>query len=262
MKNSKVTKIRKELKKNAKQNNKKTSKGKVFLLTTLFLILVIFSVYLITQNKFAIKNIVIKGNTKYNIEELNSKINCKGKNIFTISISNIENSLKSYPYIEKTVVYKKIPDEVFVNIVERKPKYYAINDKKNDIVILDKEGVILESITKDLFAYDTFLLEGISFDDEIKYGEKINNVDLSKLTALENVLEEYNKQKIEKKITNIKFDSYKLVLTLDEKIKVKIEESKELEYKVRFLKKILHEIEDVPSEIDMTLDSPLYKKIS
>lgn len=261
MKKSRVTKIRKELKKGTKTKNK-TSKGKIILLITVLLVITIFSVYLVTQNKFVVKTVNVKGNTKYNLEEIIKKSNCLNKNIFTISINDVEKNLKTYPYVEKVIMYKKIPNEIFITITERKPTYYVLNSKENNIVILDKNGIILESIPKDTFSYDTFLIQGINFDDKIKYGEKINSVDLSKLVALENILNEYNNQKIDKKITNIEFDSYKIILTLDEKIKVKIEDTKELEYKMRFLKKILYEIEDVPSEIDMTLDSPLYKKIA
>ena len=260
MKKSKVTKIRKELKKVNTVKPKKNLTFKFLILIFILLILAGDMAYLIINHKLDVTKVTIKGNTKYKTEEISKKLNIKNRNIITLSISEIEEKLKVYPYIEKAITYKKIPNEIFITIEERKPKYYVLNETSNEIVILDKNGIALESMAKDIFTYEEPLIRGMLFPKKIKYGEKINEVEYSKIVAIDKILTEYTKQNIDRKITAIDFDSYKIILTLNDKLKVVMEETKELEYKIRFLKKILLEVDDAPGKIDMTLESPLYSK--
>lgn len=260
MKKSKVTKIRKELKKVNTPPPKKHTTLKFMIILVVLLGILSALGYAIYTNKFDVSKVTIKGNTKYTTEEISKTINVKGKNILTVSIGDIENKLKIYPYIGKAITYKKLPNEIYITIEERKPKYYILNSKNNEIVILDEIGIALESIKAEVFAQDNPLIKGMVLPEKIKYGEKINEVEYSKIIAIQHILDEYENKKIDRKITTIDFDAYKIILTLDDKLKVVIEDNKELEYKMRFLKNILLKVDDSEAEIDMTLDSPLYKK--
>ena len=106
---------------------------------------------------------------------------------------------------------------------------------------------------------DEMLVYGITFADEIIFGEKINEIDYSKILTYLNVKKEYDKSGIGMTITKVSFENSLTTLTLDDKLIVKFPNEIELEYKMNFLKGI---IEKLPAEsvgvIDMTKDKPIF----
>lgn len=118
------------------------SKGKSIVYLFLIAIVIIF-LLLIGSRIFIVKKITITGNKRLssnNIIKLSGIIT--GQNIFTINMKNIRNNLESDPYMEVTDIQRKLPSNINIMIMERKPA--AVIEYFGSYIVMDKEGYILE----------------------------------------------------------------------------------------------------------------------
>jgi len=74
----------------------------------------------------------------------------------------------------------------------------------------------------------------------------------------EKIEQVYEEAKIKEKITSVRFENSKVILTLDYKIEVVAEEQKDLDYKMKFLKEILKEVSGRSGKIDITQEKPTF----
>ena len=182
-----------------------------------------------------------------------------GKNIFIEFFSYNKENINKFPYLSDINLNIKLPNKIQLNVSERTSKYLAYDKEKNKFFKIDGEGYILEEGKIEEKTEDEMLVYGITFADEIIFGEKINEIDYSKILTYLNVKKEYDKSGIGMTITKVSFENSLTTLTLDDKLIVKFPNEIELEYKMNFLKGI---IEKLPAEsvgvIDMTKDKPIF----
>ena len=105
------------------------------------------------------------------------------------------------------------------------------------------------------------LLFGINFDDVIELGQCLTTLESSKLTEYEKIKDVYDKTEINAKITSVEFIGNEVIITLNDKLNVKVKDNIELGYKISFLKTILKEIGVVSGTLDMTQENPTYSAI-
>lgn len=247
-----------------KRKIKKKKKGKkAFIIILIFLIIGVLAsgcYLLFTSSTFDVSEVELNGTEHYTKEEIMSSLDISlGKNIFIEFFSYNKENINKFPYLSDINLNIKLPNKIQLNVSERTSKYLAYDKEKNKFFKIDGEGYILEEGKIEEKTEDEMLVYGITFADEIIFGEKINEIDYSKILTYLNVKKEYDKSGIGMTITKVSFENSLTTLTLDDKLIVKFPNEIELEYKMNFLKGI---IEKLPAEsvgvIDMTKDKPIF----
>ena len=247
-----------------KRKIKKKKKGKkAFIIILIFLIIGVLAsgcYLLFTSSTFDVSEVELNGTERYTKEEIMSSLDISlGKNIFIEFFSYNKENINKFPYLSDINLNIKLPNKIQLNVSERTSKYLAYYKEKNKFFKIDGEGYILEEGKIEEKTEDEMLVYGITFADEIIFGEKINEIDYSKILTYLNVKKEYDKSGIGMTITKVSFENSLTTLTLDDKLIVKFPNEIELEYKMNFLKGI---IEKLPAEsvgvIDMTKDKPIF----
>lgn len=247
-----------------KRKIKKKKKGKkAFIIILIFLIIGVLAsgcYLLFTSSTFDVSEVELNGTERYTKEEIMSSLDISlGKNIFIEFFSYNKENINKFSYLSDINLNIKLPNKIQLNVSERTSKYLAYDKEKNKFFKIDGEGYILEEGKIEEKTEDEMLVYGITFADEIIFGEKINEIDYSKILTYLNVKKEYDKSGIGMTITKVSFENSLTTLTLDDKLIVKFPNEIELEYKMNFLKGI---IEKLPAEsvgvIDMTKDKPIF----
>lgn len=247
-----------------KRKIKKKKKGKkAFIIILIFLIIGVLAsgcYLLFTSSTFDVSEVELNGTERYTKDEIMSSLDISlGKNIFIEFFSYNKENINKFPYLSDINLNIKLPNKIQLNVSERTSKYLAYDKEKNKFFKIDGEGYILEEGKIEEKTEDEMLVYGITFADEIIFGEKINEIDYSKILTYLNVKKEYDKSGIGMTITKVSFENSLTTLTLDDKLIVKFPNEIELEYKMNFLKGI---IEKLPAEsvgvIDMTKDKPIF----
>lgn len=250
---------------NSTKKLSKNKKLKVFVYW--FFVLIILAVmgfviyYLTTDAKFNVSKIIVSKCEKYTSEEIIEASGLQlGQNIFKISKSEIISKIEQLPYVESCKIDRNLPSVLKLNVKERTGKYVAYAKDSGQYVRIDKAGVILEVIDINKMEEET-LLFGINFDDIIELGQCLTDLELTKLTTYEKIREIYDANEIQATITSVEFSDSYVILSLNDKLNVKIKDNSELEYKISFLKTILKEIDGVSGTLDMTQENPTYSAI-
>ena len=241
-----------------KRKKKSTFK---FLFIIFVLTLVIISIYLLLKHqKFNIIGYNLEGTEKYTANQITEKVGIKvGENIFLQILSCDKEKIKEFPYIEKVNFDLHLPNVLSINVVERIPKYFAYDKEKNTFFKLDANGYILEESNINVKNDNELLLYGVTFDDEVVLGEKINEIDMSKIIVFLEIKDEFEKSKINRNITKVNFENSLTTLTLNDKLNVVFPNNDNLTYKMALLGEILKSIgEDAVGTVDLTKIDPTY----
>lgn len=250
------------------KKSKKKNKAKKFFAIMLFWILILIFVsaigfgiyYIFTSDSLKVKNIKIEKSTYYTNEEILEVADIKeNKNMVFLGRSKIKKKiLNELPYIEE--VKLKIGKESTLRIVvtERISKYVVNNKDTNEYIRLDKHGIMLEKVKSEEILPEEIPFFGLSLDKNEKVGKEIPETEYKKIERFEIINEAYLNSGIDAKVTSVKFENSKIILTLDYKTEVVTEVVYNLEYKMKFLKEILKEVSGKSGKIDLTLDNPTF----
>jgi cell division protein FtsQ len=272
VKNSKTKKESNNYKSKKTKSNSSSEKGKIvykikkrrkikFLIVFLIISFVIIGVsYLLFKTpNFNIKNITIEGNDNISSEEIlkNSNINV-GDNLFLSYFKIDKNKIKSYsPYIESVKTDLQLPDKFKIKIQKRVSKYFAYDKEKNVYYKLDENGYIVELCDKVEMKTNELLVIGITFDNEVVLGQKINEIDYSKVLIYNDIFKEYSKI-FTNKITKVSFENSLTTIYLEDRLQVILPNNTNLKYNLDMLKEIISAIGDQKGVIDMTKNNPTF----
>ena len=182
-----------------------------------------------------------------------------GKNIFIEYFTSDKKAVTTLPYVESIKLKLKLPNGIKIDVVERTSKYFAYDKDNNKFFSLSDDGYILEEVDINNKKNDEILLTGVTFDDEVMLGKKINDTDLSKIGIYKKIEKEFKKDEISGKITKVSFENSLTTITINDKLNIIFPNDTDLEYKMVFLKTILKSIaEDSVGVIDMTKTRPTY----
>lgn len=242
-----------------KKNNRKII-SKIILKTTIFIALFLTIVYLaFSLEIFKIEDITVSGNEKYSSEEIlkNVKIK-KGENIFKELLFGSKDIELSY--ISKADYNISLPNIVNVTVKERYPAYIALDRNTGKYYKIDNDGYLLEECNIES-KNDGLVVEGFVFEEDIKLGDKINEVYLDKLEIFNNIKEMLEKYQIQGNITKVNFSASLTTISLDDKLNITFSNDSNLEYKVSFLKGIISKNgNNLEGYIDMSIENPVYSK--
>lgn len=216
--------------------------------------------YIFTSDNIKAKNIIIENSTYYSEEQILEVAGIEDDaNMVFLGKNKIKKRMLSeLPYIEK--INFKIMDKSTLKIIvtERTAKYVVNNKDTNEYVRIDKHGIMLEKVNAENILPEEIPLFGLSLDKDEKVGKVIPETEFKKIERYEIILEAYETSEIESKITSVKFENSKIILTLDYKTEVITEVVSNLEYKMKFLKEILKEVSGKSGRIDLTQENPTF----
>lgn len=93
---------------------------------------------------FVLENIVIQGQINTPSKDIIEAIGAnKGKPIFSLSISDIKNSLENNPWVKSCIIERRLPNTLYVAIFERKP--LAIWQFNKKLYLIDENGERISS---------------------------------------------------------------------------------------------------------------------
>lgn len=255
-----VEKERKVVKKIPKKPKKKRKIGKLLLVLFLIALLGTGIYLLLTLPTFRVAQITVEGSNTYPKEKIEEVLSLQtGRNLFIEYFTTKKDNISTLSYIDTVKLSFQLPNILQVKVTERAPVYLAFDKEKNRFFWLDKDGYILEETTIDKKKEEQMLLYGITFDDEVTLGEKINEIDLTKIHTFLSIQSEYEKTKLSGKITKVSFENSLTTITLNDKLNIIFPNATEVKYKMTFLKGIIDNIgEDAVGVIDMTKTNPTF----
>ncbi|MEK7562132.1 MAG: cell division protein FtsQ/DivIB [Patescibacteria group bacterium] len=172
----------------------------IFWIFVLFLILFIAAVYFyLFYSGFQIKNIIISGNVKVQSEDIenlvsysiNKKLiglggwNAMSKSIFLTNPPELQSLiLKTFPMIETVLVEKNFPQNISLQINERKPiavfcPSTSSGQASDQCFFIDKNGVVFEEIqntSQDMPILSQMIDDKKAFVGENAIGKDVMNV--------------------------------------------------------------------------------------
>lgn len=252
MDNKQSDKIKKFKTKNKKKNNK------LVLFIVLIVLILIIAGLLFFLPYFNVSEIIVEGNNKYTYDEVVASSNILyTENAFGQAIFTSNKGVLTLPYVDKANVYVVLPNKIKIKVLERSSSYYAFDKEKNKYYRINEEGFILEEANER--QENEIILNGITFDDEVVFGSKINEIDLGKLSIYEKIRDVYLNSSLELPITKVSFENSLTTITLNDKLSVIFPNLTNLKYNVAFLEGIIKNIgEDVSGVIDLNKENPTF----
>lgn len=244
-----------------KNKVKKSNKSKrIVVIVMIFVLVIAAAILLCTLPYFNATIVNVEGTSKYTKEEILQKSGISiNRNIFIQAFSGVSSSINELPYIESANVSLKLPNEIKITVKDRKSMYFAFNEEKNTYYKIDGYGVILEEGNIQEKQNTELLVHGFIFDDEVIFGSKIKEIDISKIEIYDNIKKEFEKNQINGSITKVNFANSLTTITLNDKLNVIFPNDTDIKYKMSFLKSILAKIgEDSSGVIDMTKTNPVF----
>ena len=240
---SKNNVIRKEKnKKSYKKNHKKIKNKKLITFIWCLFFLVLLIVFALKAPIFNIIDIQVEGNEKISKDEIINLSGLKlGENIFKFN-NKIIMKIKENRYIDNVKISRNLPGTVIVQVQERKVRY-KIN-LINSYTYIDSNGYILENSTINL---NVPIIIGFSItENEQMNSERLNIEDLKKLNKIDKIIESVKTINKENEISEITIENEEsFILKMDnERKKIYIGDSTNLNNKVLFLKSILDKEKD------------------
>lgn len=243
-----------------KERKKKRKVARIILFLVIFGAMIAGVYLLLTLKAFNLENVELNETMKYSKEDIVNKAGIEvGKNIFIEYFKSDKKAVTTLPYVESIKLKLKLPNEIKIDVVERTSKYFAYDKDNNKFFSLSDDGYILEEVDINSKKNDEILLTGVTFDDEVMLGKKINDTDLAKIEIYKKIEKEFKKDEISGEITKVSFENSLTTITINDKLNIIFPNDTDLEYKMVFLKTILQSIaEDSVGVIDMTKTRPTY----
>ena len=241
-----------------KKNSIKTA---IVLKITFFIAIILIFIYLLFNLEiFNLVRIEVKGNTKYTDQQIMQNSSLKiGENVFKQLFRSDSNNV-NLSYIAKSRLHYSMPNVIIIDVEERYPMYMALDSNTGNYYKIDNEGYLLEQCELES-KRDELLVEGFTFGDNAKVGEKINEVYIEKLEIYNSIKKEFENFKIEGNITKVNFSKSFTIVTLEDKINIELKNNSNLNYKVSFLKGIMQKNQNnMEGTIDMSVDNPVYSE--
>ena len=233
------TKINKQ--REMEKRKRKKNKNK---LTTLLIIVLILAlgIFLFTSPTFKIKKITVKGNQQVSNDKIIEMAEVKkGDNIFSQLGIVIKVKLKQHGYIEDAQIHKKYPNEIEIEVTERK-KQYKIKTEDESYIYIDEQGYILE-ISKDKLELPIIIGMELT-ENDAQNQKRLDQKDLDKMENVLQIMEQCKRIGILEKITQIQVkDEYVITLDSDE-IKINLGDATNLKNRFDYVNALLKQEKD------------------
>ncbi|GFN35972.1 cell division protein FtsQ [Tepidimicrobium xylanilyticum] len=206
----------------------------------LILIGIIIYLFIFKTDIFNIKRIEVIGNKNLKKDQVIKASLCNiGENIFNISKKNGEASLKRLSYIKEANIKRKLPDKIVIEIVERKE--IAIIPYIGSYIYIDDEGYVLK-IEEQNDEVDLLRIDGIKLENPIEGDNLFHTLADEEMVVFFNYSNSLNLISLMKRVDFA--DKTNVVIELKNGVKVAFGLLDNVKYKLRFLNKIINDIEE------------------
>lgn len=251
-----------------KKKKRKKKKGKYFFifktaLLAFLALIVLCTILVFTLPLFDLKKVEIIGTEKYTAEDIAGSINLKlSENIFiSMFRANKDKVQNEFPYIEDLKIKYRFPNTVRLVVHEREDRYYALNKENSKYYIIDKNGYILDKRDDTSSWEDQILVSGVTFENKVVLGDKINDIDIKRLNSFENFYNAILSNLEGSSVTRVTFVNEYMKIYVNSSVEIVFETRKDVsEYSFQLLKLILKDIEGQKGTIDMTRENPTFVK--
>lgn len=153
-----------------------------------------------TSPMFNITKINISGNLNVSEEQIISLSKIQlDTNTYKMNNAKVEQNIKENAYIDSVVVKRKLPNQINIEVSERKPQYML--KYGNAYVYISSQGYMLEISEERL---ETAVISGYTTSEEnIKPGNRLNQEDLKKLEVVLKIMESASNNDVAPDITEI-----------------------------------------------------------
>lgn len=233
---------------------------KYLMLLALFITLIVVTMF---SPLFNIKNIIVTGNEQITQNEIISLSEVKiGENTYKISKHKVKEKIKENAYIEDVIIKRKLPSELQISIVERKPAFMI--EYGATFVYINNQGYMLEISTEKL---ELPILQGIQTETtNFIEGNRLENNDLQKMNTVIKIMEIAENNEMAELITRIDIENeenYKILLETKEKT-IYLGNSTNLNTKILSAKAVLEKTEGIAGEIfvnrDLNNNYPVFRQ--
>lgn len=139
-----------------KKRSFKLLKSKFFWLGCFIVVLCLsLSYFLLFSSFFQVKNIEVLGTEKVSPQEIHNIVFQNTKNIFLTDFGTMkEIILSQYPQIGVIIFKRKLPDQILVQIEERKPaavsypKSFLMGFSRKEYFLIDEQGIVFEKTSE------------------------------------------------------------------------------------------------------------------
>ncbi|WP_077367825.1 cell division protein FtsQ/DivIB [Anaerosalibacter sp. Marseille-P3206] len=225
-----------------KVNRKIKRKRRRVLFFTLLLVMVIFFIVAFKTSLFTISKIEVHGNKKVTTDKVVKAIgNPNGENIFRVNKKDMINNLQKHPYIKTSIIKRRIPNKLIVDITERQERVILVYASSG--IYLDEEGFVLkiEPLSKD---EKIPIIKGISTDSHI-IGDKITSNQSKYIDDVLDFVDISIKLKLLEKMGQMDFsDMEDITIQLNDGIIVDFGPLNNVEYKLSYINEILKDVEE------------------
>ncbi|MDR0874670.1 MAG: FtsQ-type POTRA domain-containing protein [Clostridiales Family XIII bacterium] len=116
-----------------------------FFLNIFIVVLIIAGLYLLgTSSIFDVKNFSVEGNAHFTTAQVIELAGVpKGKNIFTVRVSQIEERLETDPYVRSAQAKWDLPDAIAISLDERTEEVLVASGES--VLVLNFDGTILRA---------------------------------------------------------------------------------------------------------------------
>ena len=169
-------------KKQAQILKKKKKIKRIIKWTTLFLIIIGGVIFALVSPIFNIKEIQVYNNEQITTETILSLSQLKlEQNLFRFNSNNVEEQIKTNPYIESVQIKRKLPGKIEITVEERQRTYNV--QFLNGFAYINNQGYILEISEQKTEGIP--VIQGISTEvEQIVEGSRLNTEDLAKLETV------------------------------------------------------------------------------
>lgn len=221
-----------------KKKRKRKQLKRRFYIIVIFLFLIGTLAVLFKAPFFNIREVICVGQERLTEKEILNTAKVKeGQNIFVANISDIKERVKAIPFVSESNARRIFPDKVKIWVRESVPVFAIKQDGK--YVICDINTKVLEIVDKN---ENNLCLLTLSKKNKATPGTPY----ISKTDAQENKLLELitilEKLDMIKKANHIDFsDISDIMILYDSRLKIKIGNTNEMEYKLKFINKVITE---------------------
>ncbi len=227
------------LKKEKLKRNRRLQRAKRRFFTVLFFILAAGILFVLFKAPFFnISEVICVGQEHLTEKDILKTAHVsKGQNIFLTNIGSVKERVKKIPYVSESNARRIFPDKVKIWVRESVPAFAVEKDGK--FMICDKNTKVLETVKKNK---DEICILTLKETKNVTPGElyaDTKTLQGKKLKELIGLLDELD---MIKSANNIDFsDISDIIIIYDKRLKIKIGNTNDMEYKLKFIKKIITE---------------------
>ncbi|CEO27238.1 cell division protein FtsQ/DivIB [Paraclostridium sordellii] len=214
---------------------KLNKRGKITIYAFIFLVILFIYIF-ISSSFFELKNIAVNGNEKLNINQIKKLTSIGvGKNLFQYNLKDIEENIKSNPYIKYVEVKRKIPNQLIINIKENTEDFIINLDKK--YLYIQNDGLILSEKSK-IENKNIPIISGLKIKEyRLKEKIKIDKSTSEKYFIL--MLKSLKKNNMIRELKTIDINKNFINLKTKDGIRVKLKLDSNIDYNINRLNEIL-----------------------